>query len=166
MKMTTFAGFALVALVGAAVAGTVWADTDAGTSTSGFWGWCPGMSGQGGGYGMGRGAGMGPGYGRGSGYGMGAGQGYGMGQRGNGPHRNAYGMGAGQGGGVGQMLMSPEERVAHQQKIFQSRTLADCQKAQSEEQALMAARAKEKGVTFPGPRQDVCQIMKDRGLIK
>ena len=104
-------------------------------------------SGPGGGPGMGPGAGMGPGPGRGT--------------KAKGPRfqfnrDNTYGW----------ALMSAQERTAHRDKMLAAKTYDECKAVQDEQHALMEARAKERGKTLPAPRQNGCDRMKARGLLK
>lgn len=103
--------------------------------------------GPGGGPGMGPGAGMGPGPGR--------------GYKAPRPRfqfnrDNTYGW----------TLMSAQERTAHRDKMLAVKTYDECKAVQDEQHALMEARAKEKGTTLRGPRQNGCDVMKARGLLK
>ncbi len=96
------------------------------------------------------GAGMGPGMGQGRGPGM---------RGGRGMHFNQNNM-------AGWTLMTPEERTSQQIKMRAVKTYDECKAVQTEQHALMETRAKEKGVTLPVPRQNGCDVMKARGLIK
>lgn len=149
MKTTAFTGIAIAATLAAIIA-------------------LPALAQGGMGYGQGRGMAlanqsapatgqgqMGMRGGRGMGAGMHGGQGgmgQGMSMRGTGPR------GAG--------LMTPDERTAFQQKMHQVKTVDECLKVQGEQRAAMAARAAERGVTLPEPRQNACENMKARGWIK
>lgn len=100
-----------------------------------------------------------PGPGPGGGPGMGPGPG--RGQKARGPRfqfnrDNTYGW----------TLMSAQERTAHRDKMLAARTYDECKAVQDEQHALMEARAKEKGTTLRGPRQNSCDVMKARGLLK
>ena len=130
MKSTmTFKSIALIALLGAALATPVLAQTNPGMGGG------PGMqNGQ-------SGAGMGPGAG-------------GRGMRFN------------QNNTRGWTLMTPEERIAHQDKMRAAKTYDECKSIQTEQHTLMEQRAKEKGVTLPVPRQNGCNVMESRGLFK
>lgn len=126
----------------------------------------------------------GPGNGQGMGYGQGPratgqstpanGGGMGMG-RGGMNHGNMRGGRAGQGmrgmqfgqsNTAGWTLMTPEERTAHQTRMRAVTTVDECTKVRDEQHKLVEARAKEKGVTLPAPRQNACENMKARGFIK
>lgn len=84
--------------------------------------------------------------------------------------------GPGMGGGPGMrfnqdntpgwMLMTPEEQAAHREKMLSLKTYEECKAFQTEHRSLMEERAKEKGTTLPVPRQNGCDRMKARGLIK
>lgn len=85
------------------------------------------------------------------------------------------GMGMGPGGGRfafdndntrGWALMTPEERLAHRDTMLAAKTYEECKAAQSEHHKAMEARAQEKGLKLPGPRQNACDNMKARGLFK
>ena len=116
------------------------------------------------------GPGMGGGMGNGAGGGMGmqnAGPGNGMGGQGMGPGgRGGRGMRFNQNNMAGWSLMTPEERTAQQTKMRSAGSLAECQALQAEHRSVMEARAKEKGVTLPAPRQNGCQRMAARGFFK
>ncbi|MDD2927142.1 hypothetical protein [Rhodoferax sp.] len=66
----------------------------------------------------------------------------------------------------GWALMTAEERSAFQAKMHAVKTYDECKLLQIEHHAAMEARAKEKGVTLPTPRQNGCDNMKARGFIK
>ena len=91
-----------------------------------------------------------------------AGQGNGMGQ---GMH-GGRGMRFNQNNMAGWSLMTPEERTAQQTKMRAAGSLGECQALQAEHRGVMEARAKEKGVTLPAPRQNGCQRMQARGFFK
>lgn len=113
-----------------------------------------------------------PGPGWGGGMGMGMGGGPGMQNGGPGYGRMGPGAGGMRGMGFNQAnsgiwaLMTPEERIANQTKMRAVKTYDECKLVQTEQRTLMEARAKEKGVTLPTPRQNGCDNMKARGLIK
>lgn len=71
----------------------------------------------------------------------------------------------GMGGMGGAALMTAEERTAMMTKMRAVKTYDECKLVQSEQHKTMDARAKEKGVTLPEPRQNRCDMMKSRGLI-
>lgn len=108
----------------------------------------------------------GPGYGPNGGCGMNqgggancpaAGGGYGPGP--------GYG-GHGRGGGVGMSLLTPEEQTKFRDAMHEMKTVAECNAVVAQRQALIAERAKEKGIAAPpGPRGDMCERMKARGFI-
>ncbi len=66
----------------------------------------------------------------------------------------------------GWALMTPEEQAAHREKMLSLKTYEECKAFQTEHRATMEARAKEKGTTLPVPRQNGCDRMKARGLVK
>lgn len=113
--------------------------------------------------------GMGQGMGQGMGGGMGmqnAGPGNGMGGQGMGPGGRGRGMRFNQNNMAGWTLMTAEERSAQQAKMRSAGSLAECQSIQAEHRSVMEARAKEKGITLPTPRQNGCQRMASRGFFK
>ena len=95
---------------------------------------------------------------------------------GGGPHMQNAAPGAGGGGGramrfsqdntPGWKLMTPAEQAAHREKMLSMRTYAECKAYQAEHRVTMEARAREKGVTLPVPRQLGCERMQARGLVK
>ncbi len=105
------------------------------------------------GSGMGGMGGMGPGMG---------GMGPGMGGMGPGKGRMAFN----QGNTPGWSLMTPEERTAHQQKMWSFKTYDECKAYQAEHHTAMTAKAKEQGKTLPAPRANACDRMKARGSFK
>jgi hypothetical protein len=66
----------------------------------------------------------------------------------------------------GWTLMTPTERSEHRNKMRAAKTYDECKATQAAHHTLMAARAKEKGVTLPAPRNNACEQMKVRGFIK
>ena len=79
---------------------------------------------------------------------MGPGMMAGMGHGGMGPGA----MGGGPAGGMtGQQLMTPKEHTALQEKMRNAKTPEERQKIAEANRAEMEKRAKEKGVTLPGP---------------
>ena len=112
-----------------------------------------------------------------AGGGMGQGTGGGMGMQNAGPGNGMRGQGMGAGAGgrghgmrfnqnnmTGWSLMTAEERSAQQAKMRSAGSLAECQSIQAEHRSVMEARAKEKGITLPTPRQNGCQRMASRGF--
>ena len=93
---------------------------------------------------------------------MGGGNGMGQGA-GRGMH---HGMRFNQGNTPGWSLMTPEERQAHQAKMLQAKTYDECKQLQSEHRSVMEERAKAKGITLPAARQNRCDNLKARGLLK
>ncbi|NDP37892.1 MAG: hypothetical protein GZ093_03965 [Rhodoferax sp.] len=92
--------------------------------------------------------------------------GMGMGMQNGGPGAGPMGPGArGMGGMGGAALMTAEERTAMMTKMRAVKTYDECKLLQSEQHKAMEARAKEKGITLPEPRQNRCDMMKARGLI-
>lgn len=104
----------------------------------------------------------GPGMGGGPG-GQNAGQG--MGPMGQGMRPGGRGMRFNQNNIQGWSLMTPEERTAQQTKMRSVKTYDECKQIQAEHRVGMEARAREKGVTLPMPRQNGCDNMKARGMI-
>jgi len=66
----------------------------------------------------------------------------------------------------GWSLMTAQERTEHQTKMRAVKTYDECKTLQDERRVTMVTRAKEKGVNLAGPRQNGCDVMKARGLIK
>ena len=66
----------------------------------------------------------------------------------------------------GWTLMTPDERTAFQKQMREVKTYDECIAVQTEHRGAMEVRAKEQGVTLPTPRQNGCDNMKARGLIK
>ncbi|HEX4884320.1 MAG TPA: hypothetical protein VFX05_09295 [Casimicrobiaceae bacterium] len=112
----------------------------------------------------------------GGGYGPGAGQGpCAAGTAGtacpNGGPGGGYGPGYGRGGRMGGHgfggMMTDEERVEHRNAMHSFTTVGECKAYWTEHRAEMTARAKERGLEpGPGPRQDPCERMAARGLLK
>jgi len=63
-------------------------------------------------------------------------------------------------------LMSAAERTAHRNAMLALKNYDECKAVQYERHALMEARAKEKGITLRAPRNNACDRMKARGLLK
>ncbi|WPC66431.1 hypothetical protein SBP18_18430 [Rhodoferax ferrireducens] len=84
---------------------------------------------------------------------------------GPGPGPGAGRMGPGMGDRIGATLMTAEERTAMMIKMRAVKTYDECKLVQDEQHKAMEARAKEKGITLPAPRQNRCDMMKARGLI-
>ena len=94
----------------------------------------------------------------------------------NGPvaQNPAPGPGGGRGRGMrfsqdntpGWALMAPGEQAAHREKMLSLKTYEECKAFQAEHRATMETRAKEQGKTLPVPRQNGCDRMRARGLIK
>ncbi len=105
----------------------------------------------------------------------GAGMGMGGGPGIQGGPGGGSGMGGGRGGRAmrfsqdntpGWALMTPGEQVAHREKMLSLKTYEECKAFQSEHRASMEARAREQGKTLPVARQNGCDRMRARGLIK
>ncbi len=106
-------------------------------------------------------AGLGGGQGAGPGAGIGPGPGPGKGPAGKRPRfqfdrENTYGW----------RLMSAEERTAHRDKMLSAKTYDECKSVQAEQHQSMEARAEERHMTLAPPRQNACDRMKARGLLK
>jgi hypothetical protein len=99
------------------------------------------------------------------GSGLGMGPGSGMGQ-GAGQNNSAERFGWNNKNTTGWSLMTAQERIANQTKMRAVTTYDECKILQDENHKIMAARAKEKGVVLPTPRQNGCNVMKARGFIK
>lgn len=66
----------------------------------------------------------------------------------------------------GWQLMSPEERAAHRATMRSFTEHSACTEYVAEHHASMVERAKEKGVPVPVMRQNPCDVMKARGVLK
>ena len=66
----------------------------------------------------------------------------------------------------GWSLMTADERTAFQKQMREVKTYDECVLVQTEHRGAMEVRAKEQGVTLPTPRQNGCDNIKARGLIK
>ena len=64
----------------------------------------------------------------------------------------------------GWSLMTPEERLAHRDKMMSAKTFEECKAAQAEHHKQMEERAKQKGATLAGPRENACDRMRARGF--
>ncbi len=104
----------------------------------------------------------GPGVGGGPGMMQNAGPGAGMGPGGGG----RGGMRWNQNNTTGWSMMTPEERTAHRAQMRSVKTYEECKQLQTEHRTLMEARAREKGLTLPTPRQNACERMQARGFFK
>ena len=97
-----------------------------------------------------------------------------------GPGSGPGGGGPGPGGGPGKgpawkfgpgntggwSLMTPKERTEHRDKMLGMKTVAECKAYLEEQRKQLEARAKEKGRPIPaGPRQDMCERMKQAGRL-
>jgi hypothetical protein len=71
-----------------------------------------------------------------------------------------------QGNTFGWKLMGAEERTAHRDKMLSAKTYGECKAVQAEQHQLMETRANEKHMTLAPPRQNACDRMKARGLLK
>ena len=91
--------------------------------------------------------------------GMGMGGGPGM-------QNGGRGMNFNQSNTRGWTLMTQEEQSAFQTKMREVKTYDECKMVQTEHRSAMEIRAKEKGVTLQAPRQNACDNMKARGIIK
>ncbi|MBE0621193.1 MAG: hypothetical protein IH605_11420 [Burkholderiales bacterium] len=109
-----------------------------------------------------------PGYAQpGSGGGPGAGPGAGMGPGpGKGPAAKRPRFQFSQENTFGWKLMSAEEHSAHRAKMLSAKTYDECKAVQNEQHQQMQARAEEKHMTLAAPRQNACDRMKARGLLK
>ena len=67
---------------------------------------------------------------------------------------------------AGWTLMTPAERSEQQNKMRTANSYAECKQMQAEHRVTMEARAKEKGVTLPAPRQNGCDRMQAMGFFK
>ncbi len=95
------------------------------------------------------------------------GMGMGMGMGGMGGRGGGRGMQFNQRNTGGWNLMTPDERIAHRQKMMSASNYEECKSIQTAHHLQMAERAKEKGVALPGaPRYNMCDRMKARGVIQ
>jgi hypothetical protein len=133
----TFKSIALIALLGAAIAAPVLAQ--GGPGMGGGMGGAPCMKNGGAGAG-------GPGMGNGG--------------------RGGRGMMFNQDTTRGWTLMTPEERTAFQTQMRGVKTYDECVAVQTEHRGAMEVRAREQGVTLATPRQNGCDNLKARGMIK
>lgn len=90
----------------------------------------------------------------------------------------AFAQGPGPGGGPqgkmrfgndntpGWSLMTSEEHKAHREKMHSMKTHGECMTYHEEHMKQMEARAKEKGKNFTPPKNNGCDRMKERGMIK
>ena len=94
------------------------------------------------------------------------GSGMGAGLRGAGQSNRAARFSWSNSNTTGWALMTPEERTANQNKMRTVTTYDECKTLLEANHKIMEARAKEKGVQLPTPRQNGCTVMKARGFIK
>jgi hypothetical protein len=64
----------------------------------------------------------------------------------------------------GWQLMTPKERLEHQSRIRGFGTLEACRAYQREHHALMAARARDRGLPMPGGGRDICAHLNPAGI--
>ena len=108
--------------------------------------------------------------------GMGRGMGGGPCVQNAAPGAGGQGMGPGGRGGRAMMynqnntrgwtLMTPEERTTFQKQMREVKTYDECVALQTEHRGAMEVRAKEQGVTLQTPRQNACDNLKARGILK
>lgn len=67
---------------------------------------------------------------------------------------------------AGWQLMTPAERTEHQTKLRSFTEYAACKEYVDEHHKQMEERAKEKGVAVPVMRQNPCDTMKTKGVLK
>ena len=67
---------------------------------------------------------------------------------------------------AGWQLMTPEERIEHQTKLRGFTEYNSCKEYVDEHHKKMEERAKEKGVAVPVMRQNPCDTMKAKGILK
>lgn len=75
---------------------------------------------------------------------------------------------ANRGNTVGWQLMTPAERIEHQDKMRSFKTYDECKVYQEQHHQQIEARAKDKGLTLPAMRPGAyaCDNMKARGFLK
>lgn len=86
----------------------------------------------------------------------------------------AQGPGPGKGGmmqfgpnnAAGWSMMTPQERTAHQDKMHSFKTPEECKAYLADHSKQMAERAKERKLTYAGPRENACEVMQSRGWFK
>jgi hypothetical protein len=86
----------------------------------------------------------------------------------------AQGPGPGKGGmmqfgpnnAAGWSMMTPQERTAHQDTMHSFKTLEECKAYMADHSKQMAERAKERKLTYAGPRENACEVMQSRGGFK
>jgi hypothetical protein len=115
-------------------------------------------------YGPGPGPGSGPGaQAPGPGYGPGRGPGAGPGSGPRGPRAPRFGSS----NTPGWSMMTRDERNTYRQQMLSAKSVEDCQAALADHRKLMEERARQRGGAGPrGPRNDMCQIMQQRGFFK
>jgi len=62
--------------------------------------------------------------------------------------------------------MTAEERTAHQAKMRGVTTYDECEALQDEQRKTMETHALDKGMKSPAPRQNGCDRMRARGILK
>lgn len=67
---------------------------------------------------------------------------------------------------AGWQLMTPEERTEHQTKLRGFTEYNACKEYVDEHHKKMEERAREKGVAVPVMRQNPCDTMKAKGILK
>ena len=67
---------------------------------------------------------------------------------------------------AGWQLMTPEERTEHQAKLRSFTEYAACKEYVDDHHKKMEERAKEKGVAVPVMRNNPCDTIKAKGLLK
>jgi hypothetical protein len=67
---------------------------------------------------------------------------------------------------AGWQLMTPAERTEHQAKLHSFTEYNACKEYVDEHHKKMEDRAKEKGVAVPVMRQNPCDMMKAKGILK
>lgn len=87
-----------------------------------------------------------------------------MGPGGNRPHGRM--MRFNQKNTPGWSLMTPEERLAHNEKMHGMKTAAECNDYHEQHAKEMELRAKEKGKTFKRSGSGPCEMMQQRGMLK
>ncbi len=83
--------------------------------------------------------------------------------------RSGHGMRAmrfDQGNTLGWTLMTPQERNEHQSRMRAVTSYDECLQLQQQHRQAIEARAAEKSLTLRQPRQNVCDVMKARGLVQ
>lgn len=64
----------------------------------------------------------------------------------------------------GWQLMTPAERIEHQNKLRSFKDFDSCKEYADSHHKLMEERAKEKGIALRAVKRNPCEVMRQRGL--